>query len=109
MKPWITTAAVLLAVMLQPAQAAVVTTQSGPLRGVAADATADVTVYRAIPYAAPPVGALRWRAPQAPPPWSGIREASAEAPGCMQIVGPNRLPWTAEYRTTARSVKTACI
>jgi hypothetical protein len=35
----------------------------------------EVRVYRGIPYAAPPVGALRWKAPQPPASWKGVREA----------------------------------
>ena len=86
-----------LMAVTQVAQAAVVATQSGRIRGVSADGTGGVTVYRGIPYAAPPTGALRWREPRAPIAWSGIREASAAVPGCMQIVAPNRLPWTDEF------------
>ncbi|MEZ5558947.1 MAG: carboxylesterase family protein [Pseudomonadales bacterium] len=37
-----------------------------------------------IPFAAPPVGELRWRAPQPPQPWSGVREALATGPMCPQ-------------------------
>ena len=33
----------------------------------------DLAVYRAIPYAAPPVGDLRWKAPQPAQPWEGVR------------------------------------
>jgi para-nitrobenzyl esterase len=97
LKPSAALAAILLVMSAHLAQAAVVATQSGRLHGAAADATGAVTVYRGIPYAAPPVGALRWREPQPPIAWSGIREALVDAPGCMQVVGPNRLPWTAEF------------
>ncbi len=45
---------------------------------------AGVTQYRGIPYAKPPVGALRWVAPQAPEPWSGVRDASRFGPACPQ-------------------------
>jgi para-nitrobenzyl esterase len=97
LKPLATLAAMVLVMSAQRAQAAVVATESGRLQGVVADATGTVMVYRGIPYAAPPVGALRWREPQPAIAWSGIREASADAPGCMQVVGPDRLPWTAEF------------
>ncbi|WP_395408369.1 carboxylesterase/lipase family protein [Pseudoduganella sp. UC29_106] len=40
--------------------------------------------YLGIPYAAPPVGDLRWRAPQAVVPWTGIREARSFSPACAQ-------------------------
>jgi para-nitrobenzyl esterase len=42
-------------------------------------------VWRGIPYAEPPVGPLRWRAPLPPAPWSGIRSTLAAAPVCTQL------------------------
>jgi para-nitrobenzyl esterase len=97
LKPLATVAATLLTLTMPVAQAAGVATQSGQIRGVTADAGGDVTAYRGIPYAAAPIGALRWREPQPPMAWSGVRDASAPAPGCIQTVAPNRLPWTDEY------------
>lgn len=47
-----------------------------------------LAVYRGIPFAAPPVGDLRWRAPQPPVPWEGIRQADRFAPACMQGGNP---------------------
>ncbi|WP_439540503.1 carboxylesterase/lipase family protein [Sphingomonas sp.] len=41
-----------------------------------------------VPFAAPPVGALRWRAPQAPRGWTGVRDASKLGPACPQTVRP---------------------
>ena len=40
-----------------------------------------LTVYRGIPFAAPPVGDLRWRAPQPAAKWDGVRQAAKFAPG----------------------------
>ena len=58
-----------------------VTVESGGLRGVAAD---GVTAFKGIPYAAPPVGDLRWRPPAAPAGWDGVRKADRFGPDCMQ-------------------------
>jgi len=49
-----------------------VTCSQGMLRGEAID---GITVFRGVPFAQPPVGALRWRAPQPPSPWKGVRPA----------------------------------
>ena len=43
-----------------------------------------VTSYKGIPFAAPPVGDLRWKAPQAAKGWDGVRDGSAFGPQCMQ-------------------------
>ena len=55
-------------------------TASGQLRGTNAEiAVAEanqIKVFRGIPYAQPPVGALRWKAPVAPTPWTGILDAT---------------------------------
>ena len=45
----------------------------------------QVAVWRGIPYAAPPVGDLRWRPPQPPKPWSPAVLSPMVSPGCMQI------------------------
>ena len=56
---------------------------SGLVQGVPArDPT--IIVFKGIPYAAPPVGNLRWRPPQAAPHWSGVREADRFGPICPQ-------------------------
>ena len=49
---------------------------SGMISGMLVGASQDVRVYKGIPYAAPPVGDLRWKAPQAVKPWDGVRECT---------------------------------
>ncbi|MFM9865319.1 MAG: carboxylesterase/lipase family protein [Micropepsaceae bacterium] len=44
----------------------------------------DVLAYKGVPFAAPPVGPLRWRAPEAVKPWNGVRPATVFAPACLQ-------------------------
>ncbi len=54
--------------------------------GEIAGTGSDVRVYRGIPYAAPPVGPLRWRPPQPARPWTGVHDGSRFGPDPMQIV-----------------------
>jgi para-nitrobenzyl esterase len=48
----------------------------------------DSHVWLGIPFAKPPVGALRWRAPQRPEPWTETLDALAYGPGCVQLANP---------------------
>jgi para-nitrobenzyl esterase len=59
----------------------VVTTRMGRLEG---SERRGVHCFRGIPYAQAPRGALRWRAPQPPPPWNGVREAHRFGPSAPQ-------------------------
>jgi para-nitrobenzyl esterase len=55
--------------------------EGGMLQGTAGD---GLTIYRGIPFAAPPTGDLRWRAPQPAGKWNGVRPAAKFAPACTQ-------------------------
>ena len=56
---------------------------TGMISGVAGNSP-EVRVYKGIPFAAPPVGDLRFRAPQPPAKWEGTRKADQFGPMCMQ-------------------------
>ena len=62
----------------------VVNTKSGPLKGIYADQGSEVRVYKGIPYALPPAGELRWRAPAAHPRWRETRDANEFGTPCWQ-------------------------
>jgi len=64
----------------QPA-APVVKIDTGELQGAVAD---DVVSFKGIPFAAPPVGELRWRPPQPVARWTGVRQATDFGADCMQ-------------------------
>lgn len=65
-----------------PTKAPVVRIDSGQVRGLEAD---GVVSFKGIPYAAPPVGKLRWREPQPAQHWAGVRDATKFGPECMQM------------------------
>jgi para-nitrobenzyl esterase len=66
-------------------RAPVAATANGEVRGLANGAGDE---FLGIPYAAPPVGALRWRPPQPAASWPGVRDATQFAPHCPQLAGP---------------------
>lgn len=68
----------------------------GQLLGVSA-ADPGVTVFKGVPFAAPPVGDRRWRAPQPAAAWQGVRKADAFGTNCMQNIVDVRKPWTYEF------------
>jgi para-nitrobenzyl esterase len=57
--------------------------ESGLLSGIAGS-NSEVTVFRGIPFAAPPLGDLRWRPPRPPAKWEGVRQAGQFSAACMQ-------------------------
>lgn len=63
--------------------AAQVRTESGAVEGTAS-ADGKVQMFKGIPYAAPPVGPLRWKEPQPVAPWQGTRKATEFGARCMQ-------------------------
>jgi para-nitrobenzyl esterase len=83
----ILTATAVAAVPAAAQQAAqTVKIDTGTLRGQTAD---QVESWKGVPFAAPPVGPLRWRAPQPAAKWSGVRDASQYSPDCMQKPFPS--------------------
>jgi para-nitrobenzyl esterase len=84
----------LLLLLLAPASArdelppTTVRTDAGLVAGELRDTEANLRVYRGIPYAAPPVGPLRWRPPQPVKPWPGIRVCREFGAVCWQPEPP---------------------
>ncbi|MBS0361903.1 MAG: carboxylesterase/lipase family protein [Proteobacteria bacterium] len=78
-----TAASVALAAFAAPASASdTVKVAEGTLHGAT---EGQVTSFKDIPFAAPPVGDLRWRPPQPAKPWTGVRDATQLGPQCMQM------------------------
>ena len=68
-----------------------VTVAQGSLRGIAAT---NMDAWLGVPYAQPPVGELRWQAPQPVKPWQGTRDATSFGDRCVQGTG-----WDPGYST----------
>jgi para-nitrobenzyl esterase len=68
-----------------PSSVATAHVASGELAGVSRDQLGVVAFYD-IPFAAPPVGPLRWAPPQPAAPWKGVRQATAFGPACPQAI-----------------------
>jgi carboxylesterase type B len=67
------------------ARSLVVGTEAGQVQG---KTTGAVDAFLGIPFAAPPVGGLRWQPPQPAPAWPGVRQATAYGPACPQASRP---------------------
>ena len=65
----------------------------------------EVRVFKGIPYAAPPIGDLRWKAPQAPASWASARDAKAFSPICYQ----QPYPEGSIYRTALQPMSEDCL
>lgn len=74
----------------------IVRVAEGQLTGVAGNDPA-ITVFKGIPFAAPPVGALRWQPPQPPATWVGVRPADTFGLSAIQADQRSYGPWTEEY------------
>jgi para-nitrobenzyl esterase len=59
---------------------------AGKLQG---QAQGEVVSFKGIPYARPPLGALRWKPPQPVKKWQGVRDATGYGADCMQVPFPS--------------------
>ena len=66
-------------------QSTAVTTESGAVQGV--HLSGNISAFRGIPYAAPPIGTLRWKPPSPPAHWEGVRQAAQFGAACLQLQG----------------------
>ena len=90
---------ILILAAVVPALAAVpqpVKVTGGQVSGVPGK-DASITVFKGIPFAAPPVGNLRWKAPKPVVAWQGVRKADKFGASCIQSIVEGRAPWTYEF------------
>ncbi len=96
--------ALFTATLAHAEQPSPVSTEYGLVQGVTEN---DLTVYRGIPFAAPPVGELRWKSPQPATPWNGIRQATTFAPDPYQGDGSGNVSEDCLYLNVWTPAKTA--
>ena len=70
------------------------TTLFGQLQGDWADSKQGIGVFKGVPYARAPVGELRFKPPQAPKPWLGVRNADTFSDACWQHYSRNAFVWS---------------
>ena len=103
----------LLAAAAPPEPAFLVQLSSGSLRGAFHETMA---VFKGIPYAAPPVGELRWREPQPLAPWPGVRDATRPGSACVQnpkglasFLSPLAAAYGAQYQSDPVASSEDCL
>ena len=72
-------------------------------------APGDVVAYKGIPFAAPPIGGLRWKAPQAVTPWEGVKKCSAFGPSPMQAKPVPFMVYTPEFLIPEQPISEDCL
>jgi para-nitrobenzyl esterase len=80
---FVATIAAVISIAARPSAPPRATIDAGTLEG-SVDSASGVIVFRGIPYAAPPVGALRWQPPRPVAHWAGVRPAKQLGHNCMQ-------------------------
>lgn len=87
---------VVLPALPMTAQGNAVRTTEGWVSGVSGPE--GIEIFKGIPFAAPPIGKLRWQPPQPPAAWQGVRQARDFGHPCMQLLSRERLgPWTTAF------------
>ena len=86
----------------------VVKTEAGQVSGVR-NQTGDIVSFKGIPFAAPPVGDLRWKAPQTVKPWKGVRKCDAYGPSPMQNEPAPFSMWSAEFLIPKEPISEDCL
>lgn len=73
------------------------------------DSTGEVYIFKGIPFAAPPVGPLRWKVPQPVIPWEGVRKCDTFGPSPMQNKPAPFSMWTSEFLIPVEPISEDCL
>jgi para-nitrobenzyl esterase len=82
--------------------------ETGLVSGIKSDSS-DVTAYKGIPFAAPPVGDLRWKAPQPGKPWQGVKVCDVFGPSPMQAKPVPFMVYTPEFLIPEQPISEDCL
>jgi carboxylesterase type B len=85
----------------KPSRLGIVEVAGGKVSGVSV-AGGSVSAFKGIPFAAPPVGELRWRSPQPVRPWKSVLKTDTFGASCIQNIVDVRNPWTYEFMAHGR-------
>ena len=96
----------MLAPVFLTAQTPVVSTKSGPVSGIEKE---GIQIFKGIPFAAPPVGDLRWKAPQPVQPWKDIKQCIAFGPSPVQAPPVPFMCWSEEYLIPKEPISEDCL
>jgi len=88
------------------AQKQIVQTKSGRISGVEKE---GVQIYKGIPFAAAPIGDLRWKAPQPVKPWKDIKDCTSFGPSPYQSAPVPFMCWSEEYLIPKAPISEDCL
>jgi para-nitrobenzyl esterase len=86
----------------------VIKIEGGEISGTT-NSSGDIHIFKGIPFAAPPVGELRWKAPQQVIPWKGIKKCSDFGASPMQNSPHPFGPWSEEYLIPKEPISEDCL
>jgi para-nitrobenzyl esterase len=96
----------LIAPSLLFAQTTIVKTTTGAISGIEKN---NIQIFKGIPFAQPPVGDLRWKAPQPVKPWKDIKQCIAFGPSPMQFEPMPFMCWSEEYLIPKAPISEDCL
>ncbi|MDB5018213.1 MAG: fumD 1 [Mucilaginibacter sp.] len=85
-----------------------ITIEGGRISGIKSEMS-NVVSFKGIPFAAPPVGELRWKAPQAVRPWRGIKKCDSFGPSPMQAKPVPFMVYTSEFLIPEKPISEDCL
>lgn len=90
------------------AQLSIINTKSGPIEGTV-NQDRSIHIFKGIPFAAPPVGDLRWKEPQPVKPWSETKRCTSFGPSPMQASPSPFMFWSSEFLIPKEPISEDCL